>query len=42
MDWIGWDDALQTGDPGMDADHKLSDKELAAFLARARSAQAKP
>lgn len=32
MDWIAWDETLDTGHARMDAEHK----ELAAFLARPR------
>ena len=34
MDWIAWDDTLDTGDAGMDAEHK----ELARFFGRLREA----
>ena len=36
MDWIGWDEALETGDAGMDADHK----QLAGLFNRLRDALA--
>lgn len=36
MDWIGWDEALETGHAGMDADHK----QLAGLFNRLRDALA--
>jgi hemerythrin len=36
MDWIGWDETLETGDAGMDADHK----QLAGLFNRLREALA--
>jgi len=36
MDWIGWDKALETGDAGLDADHK----QLAGLFNRLRDALA--
>jgi hemerythrin len=36
MDWIGWDETLDTGHAGMDADHK----QLAGLFSRLRDALA--